>query len=86
MRPGDHAPFLETHANSVRLGRSASTVIHSTQGNRDTAAVGHEYNCRPYYRVLVATPALDANMSKNNIILATLLRKTHISVILHVYV
>ena len=23
MRPGDHAPFLETHTNSVRLGRSA---------------------------------------------------------------
>ena len=23
MRPGDHAPFLETHENSVRIGRSA---------------------------------------------------------------
>ena len=22
VRPGDHAPFLETHGNSVRLGRS----------------------------------------------------------------
>ena len=22
LRPGDHAPFLETHGNSVRLGRS----------------------------------------------------------------
>ena len=23
LAPGDHAPFLETHGNSVRLGRSA---------------------------------------------------------------
>ena len=24
VKPGDHAPFLETHGYSVRLGRSAS--------------------------------------------------------------
>ena len=27
MRLGDHAPFLETHGNSVRLGRSASNIF-----------------------------------------------------------
>ena len=25
--PGDHAPFLETHGNSVTLGRSACKII-----------------------------------------------------------
>ena len=28
MRPGDHAQFLETHGNSVRLGRSAFNDDH----------------------------------------------------------
>ena len=29
-RPGDHAPFLETHGNSVRLGRSAKGTKNRT--------------------------------------------------------
>ena len=27
VRPGDHAPFLETHGNSVRLGGSANYSV-----------------------------------------------------------
>ena len=27
MRPGDHESFLETHENSVRLGRSAYVSV-----------------------------------------------------------
>ena len=32
VRPGDHVPFLETHGNSVRLGRSVSGQ-HARHGN-----------------------------------------------------
>ena len=28
VRPGDHAPFLETHGNSVRLGTSVNVEIN----------------------------------------------------------
>ena len=30
VRPADHAPFLETHGNSVRLGRSAMAYVNVT--------------------------------------------------------
>ena len=33
VRPGDHAPFLETHGNSVKLGRS----VHHDHGDGITA-------------------------------------------------
>ena len=39
VRPGDHAPFLETRGNSVRLGRTVRVLIN---------AVGHDV----YVRVL----------------------------------
>ena len=34
VRPGDHAPFLETHGNSVRLGRSV--VLEQIMNMMDT--------------------------------------------------
>ena len=44
VRPGDHAPFLETHGNSVRLGRSANgSSYHSEEVHLPTGvrSLGH---------------------------------------------
>ena len=39
VRPGDHAPFLETHGNSVSLGRSGLNPSFPTCLNDDTIRV-----------------------------------------------
>ena len=68
--------FIAHKRNSCGFSLFGNIIEYSFR--RGSSREGHE--------VSNITPALDANMSKHNIILATLLRKVHISSILHLHV
>ena len=55
VRPGDRAPFLETHGNSVRLGRSANCWYSSYCKNRLVGCCHLSAEKKLIYSVLLNT-------------------------------
>ena len=65
-RPGDHAPFLETHGNSVILGRSGVTLVSVATKNIISCFVSG-WRCLPLFhrQNILTSNSLDTHQSRS---------------------